>query len=95
VIRKLARGELRFETPGGVTIAPPRRPPLDPRTGGVARLREEHRAQGLEIGPETPVAGWRGERGDLHYVADVYSEAAYDARARAGPEHRDELARAR
>jgi hypothetical protein len=84
-IRKEARGELRFEAPGGVAIAPPRRPPLDPRTGGVAKLREQHRERSLEIGPETPVAGWRGERGDLHYVADVYAEAAWRARDRAGP----------
>lgn len=84
-VRGDAGGELRFETPEGVEIAPPRRPPLDPRTGG---LREQHVERGLTIGPETPVAGWGGEDGDYRYVADVYADAAHLARARAGPEAR-------
>ncbi len=66
-------------------IAPPHREPLDPRTGGVTHLRQQHRERGLAIGPETPVAGWGGERCDLNYVADVYSAASASARARAGP----------
>jgi Domain of unknown function (DUF222) len=84
-IVRLAGGELRFETPDGVEIGPPRRLPLDPETGGAAKLREEHRERGLAIDSETPVAGWRGERGDNHYIADVFAEAAWFARARAGP----------
>ena len=66
-------------------IAPPRRPPLDPATGGTASLRRQHRDRGLGIGPSTPVAGWGGEEGDYRYVADVYADAAHFARARAGP----------
>ena len=85
VIVPLGRAEFRFETPDGVEIAPPHREPLDPRTGGVAHLRRQHGERGLAIGPETPVAGWGGERCDLNYVADVYSVAAAAARARAGP----------
>src|SRR2546421_90300 len=38
---------------------------LDPRTGGAARLRRQHGERGLAIGPQTPVAGWGGERCDL------------------------------
>jgi len=82
-VQRVAKGELRFETPDGVEIAPPRRPPLDSRTGGAVRLRRQHRERGMSIGPATPVAGWGGERGDNHYIADVFSDAAYDARARA------------
>jgi hypothetical protein len=78
-------GELRFETPDGVEIGPPRRAPLDAATGGSTHLRHEHEERGLEIGPETPVAGWGGEHFDLHYAADVYLEASAYARARAGP----------
>ena len=87
-IVKQADGELRFETPDGVAIEPPRREPLDPGTGGGAHLRERHGERGLAIGPETALAGWGGERGDLHYVADVNLEAAARARAlaRAGPD---------
>ena len=44
-----------------------------------------HYKRSLAIRPETPVAGWGGERCDLNYVADVYSVAAA-ARARASPE---------
>jgi hypothetical protein len=82
---KQADGELRFETPDGVPIEPPRRAPLDPRTGGSTHLRERHAERGLAIGPETALAGWGGERGDLHYIADVNLEAAARARARAAP----------
>jgi hypothetical protein len=84
-VRRDAAGELHFDKPDGVEIAPPLRPPLDLRTGGTARLRREHCARGLSIGPETPVAGWGGEPGDNHYIADVYADAAHFARARAGP----------
>jgi hypothetical protein len=87
-IERVAGGELRFETPDGVAIAPSPRPPLDPRTGGPAGLRRQHRERGLTIGPETPVAGWGGEPGDMHYVADVYADAAHLARTRASPELR-------
>jgi hypothetical protein len=86
-VRRDAGGELHFEAPDGVEIAPPRRPPLGPRTGGAAGLRRHHGERGLTIGPETPVAGWRGEPGDMHYVADVFADAAHFARARAGPTH--------
>jgi hypothetical protein len=84
-VRRAAKGELRFETPDGVEIAPARRPPLDPRTGGAARLRRQHRERGLSIGSKTPVAGWGGEPGDNRYIADVFAEAAHRARTRAGP----------
>jgi len=67
-VQRVAKGELRFETPDGVEIAPPRRPALDTKTGGAARLRRQHR-----------------ERGDNHYIADVFADAAYDARTRADP----------
>jgi hypothetical protein len=77
--------ELRFETPDGVEIAPPRRTPLDAATGGSTHLRQEHEERGLAIGPETPVAGWGGEHFDLHYAADVYLEASAFAGARAAP----------
>jgi hypothetical protein len=79
-----ASGELHFERPDGVEIRAPGRTPLDARTGGAAHLRRGHRERGLAIGPETPVSGWGGERGDLHYIADVFSEGALRARARAG-----------
>ena len=85
VIVPLGRGELRFETPDGVEIAPPRRVPLDAKSGGAALLRREHGQRGLAIGPETPVAGWGGERCDVSYVADVHLEACASLRARAGP----------
>ena len=38
-----------------------------------------------EIWLDLALAGWRGERGDLPYVGDVYAEAAHRARTRAGP----------
>lgn len=82
-IAREAGGELRFETPDGVPIAPPRRPPLDAWTGGSAALRRQHAGRGRPIGPETPVAGWGGEPGDTRYIADVFADAAYRARARA------------
>ena len=66
-------------------IAPPRRLPLDPETGGAAKLRRQARVRGLEIVARTPVAGWGGEPGDNHYITDVFAEAAWFARARAGP----------
>ena len=66
-------------------IAPPHREPLDLATGGAVHLRRQHGERGLAIGPQTPVAGWGGERCDLNYVADVYSVAAAAARARASP----------
>jgi len=84
-VRRDGRGELHFEAPDGEEIAPPRRAPLDPATGGATRLRREHRQLGLTIGSATPVAGWGGERCDWRYVADVNADAAHDARARAGP----------
>jgi hypothetical protein len=84
-IVRQADGELRFETPDGVAIEPPRREPLDPRTGGSAHLRERHGEGGLAIGPDTPAAAWGGERCDGHYLADVYSEASARARASPGP----------
>jgi hypothetical protein len=68
-----------------VEIAPPRRQPLDPETGGAAKLRREAGERGLAIDGRTPAAGWGGERGDNHYIADVFAEAAWFARARAGP----------
>ena len=76
-------GEVRFERPDGTEIAPPRRPPLRP--GGGAHLRRRHRDRGSAIDAGTPVAGWRGERGDRQYIADVYAEASASLRARAGP----------
>ena len=76
-------GEVRFERPDGTEIAPPRRAPLRP--GGGAHLRRRHRDRGQAIDAGTPVAGWRGERGDRQYIADVYSEASASLRARAGP----------
>ena len=85
VIVPLGKGELRFETPDGVEIAPPQREPLDRATGGSAHLRREHGERGLAIGPETPVAGWGGERCDVSYVADVHLEACASLRVRAGP----------
>ncbi|TMC11686.1 MAG: DUF222 domain-containing protein [Chloroflexi bacterium] len=81
----VAGGEVRFETAAGTEIAPPRRAPLDPATGGPSDLRRQHRERGLEIGPETPVSRWLGEECDYHYVADVFADAAYLARTRAGP----------
>jgi hypothetical protein len=85
-VRREAKGELHFETPDGVAIAPPKRPPLDAETGGAARLRRQHRERGLAIGAGTPVAAWGGERCDWRYVADVNADAAaYRARARPGP----------
>ena len=39
----------------------------------------------LHLGPATPVAGWGGERGDNHNIADVFADAAHDARTRASP----------
>jgi hypothetical protein len=84
-VRRDAKGELHFEAPDGEEIAPPRRPPLDPATGGAARLRRQQGERDLVIGAETPVAGWGGERCDWRYVANVNADAAYDARARAGP----------
>jgi hypothetical protein len=72
-----------FERPDGTPIAPPRREPLRP--GGGAALRRGHRERGLAIDAETPLAGWRGEPGDLDYVADVYACASAQVRARAGP----------
>jgi len=81
----VAGGEVRFETPAGTEIAPPRRAPLDPATGGASDLRRQHRQRGLEIGPETPVSRWLGEECDSHYVMDVFADAAYLARTRAGP----------
>jgi len=84
-LRRDAQGGLHFETPAGAEIVQPRRAPLDARTGGSASLRRRHRDRGLAIGPTTPVAGWGGEQGDLHYVADVFDEAAARARARADP----------
>jgi hypothetical protein len=83
-VHRDARGELHFEAPDGEEIAPPKRPPLDPETGGAASLRRQHGERGLAIGAETPVAGWGGERCDWRYVADVNADAAYDARTRAG-----------
>ena len=84
-MRRDGRGELHFEAPDGAEIAPPKRLPLDPETGGAARLRRQHREGGLVIGAGSPVAGWGGERCDWRYVADVNADAAHDARARAGP----------
>ncbi|HEY4027223.1 MAG TPA: HNH endonuclease signature motif containing protein, partial [Candidatus Dormibacteraeota bacterium] len=87
-IRRGVGDELIFETPDGVEIAPPRREPLDASTGGAAYLQRCHTEGGLAIVAATPSAGWGGERCDPNYVADVYSEAAFNARARAGPAER-------
>jgi hypothetical protein len=76
--------ELRFERPDGTPIAPPRRPPSE----GAGHLRRQHAAAELAIGARTLEASWLGERADLHYVADVYTGAAADARAKVHPPQR-------
>jgi hypothetical protein len=40
---------------------------------------------GCRVIGETALAGWGGERGGLHYIADVNLEVAARARARAAP----------